>query len=211
MYSRRLKIVLALNSTSIPLGRLHKGTPVGLILSNDEMIRSEAHRRAQAVGDQFREAIRPIYRAERSSARRDMPSHVGTCILFRVGDIKLIATAAHIIDQHAKADLLVGGEKAPVPLTGMFSGTDAPNGVRNLDQHDFSVSPVSDELAADLGNISYIGTEFISKGRRLDRKKSMYFCVGYPNSKNKDMHATKRDVKAKMWMHVSPGKSNYDK
>jgi hypothetical protein len=89
---------------------------VALIRSNEEMIRRAAHRRAQAVVDQFREAIRPNYRVERCSARRDMPSHVGTCTLFLVGDNKLIATAAHIIDQHAKADLLVGGEKAPVPL-----------------------------------------------------------------------------------------------
>jgi hypothetical protein len=138
----------------------------GVILSSQDIIRDQAQVRAQAVIAQFRAAIRPIYRADRNKSLRDMPTHVGTCTLFRVGNLNLVATAAHIIDQHADADLLVGGDKAPVPLTGMFSGTAAPNGNRALDKYDFSVSPVTDELVTDLGSVSYIDSRFISKGRR---------------------------------------------
>ena len=170
------------------------------------MVRDEAHLRAQATLQQFRSAIRPIY----GSVGKTLPVHLGTCTLLRVGTVKLIVTAAHIIDQYSKAGLWVGGDNKLTPLAGMFSGTAAPNGDRKLDKYDFSASSVDAELAAGLGNVSYIEPKFISKGRRQDGKHAMYACIGYPNSQNKKMHATKREIDVRMWMHVSKGRSTHD-
>jgi hypothetical protein len=99
---------------------------MSLIISSGKMIRDEAHRRGQAAVGQFRSAIRPIYRGDGKS----MPTHVGTSTLFRIGETKFIATAAHIIDQHTELQLWIGGTHTLIPLTGMFSSTLAPDGNR---------------------------------------------------------------------------------
>lgn len=176
------------------------------IKSSEQIVRDEAHLRAQEVIRQFRTAIRPIYR---SDPHRSFV-HVGTCTLIRVGGEKFIVTAAHIIDQHEN-DLWIGGEKTAVSLTGMFRSTIAPEGNRELDNYDFSVSPVTPELENELGNATYISREFFGMGRRMDRTHSMYTCVGYPNSQNKDLYVAKREMNVRLWMHVSPGRSNDDR
>ncbi len=38
----------------------------------------------------------------------------------------------------------------------------------------------------------------------------MYACIGYPNSKNKDMNAAKREINVRMWMHTAEGSSTRD-
>jgi hypothetical protein len=38
----------------------------------------------------------------------------------------------------------------------------------------------------------------------------MYLCVGYPNSKNKDIHATRREMSAEFWNHIAPGHLTHD-
>ena len=181
-------------------------TAVVLVLSSEQMIRNVAHRRGQVALEQFRNAIRPIYR----STEGVLPVHVGTCTLIRVGETKLCITAAHIIDQHEVVELWVGGQKGLTPLTGVFSGTSA-DGDRDQDKYDFSVSPVGDEFAEGLGNVAYIEPEFICKGQRQDSNHAMYTCIGYPNSQNKDMHATRREINVRMWMHTSKGRSTHDK
>ena len=105
--------------------------------------------------------------------------------------------------------LWVGGAHALIPLSGLFSSTLAPEGNRGLDKFDFSVSPVLNELAAGLADVAYIKSEFISRGRRADRKHAMYTCIGCPNSQNKELHADKREINVRMWMHTSQGRSTY--
>lgn len=116
-----------------------------LVLPEDDLALPEVHRRTQLVIAQFRDAIRPIYRARRGG----MPVHVGSCTLIRVGDTRLIVTAAHIIDQQERELWVAGMQRLP-PLTRMFSGTVAPGNDRGLDRFDFSVSPVDEELADGL-------------------------------------------------------------
>jgi len=180
---------------------------IRLITSAEDLVRDEAHRRAGVVKDLFRTAIRPVYR----STDGVLPIHVGTCTLFRVGTDVFVVTAAHIIDQHPRAELWIGGVHSIVPLSGMFSRTVAPNGDRSQDRFDFSVSPLTADLAHELGTVGCIEPHFISKGRREDRKHAMYVCIGYPNSQNKDMHAGRREVNAQLWMHVAPGRSKHQK
>jgi hypothetical protein len=168
---------------------------MGLLVSSEQMVRDEAHRRSQAVIAQFRNAIRPIYRYD----GKPLPVHVGTCTLFEVGETKLVATAAHIIDQHEKSELGIGGTKALIPLTGMLRGTAAPNNDRSLDKYDFSASIVTADLADELGSVSYIAPEFTSKGRRQDRTRDLYTCVGYPRLYVISFHAVRSRLGYCMW------------
>jgi hypothetical protein len=177
-----------------------------LITTTEAMVRDVAHERAQLVIAKFRTSIRPIYR----SAPKTLLTHVGTCTLLCIEDIKFIVTAAHIVDQH-EGYLWIGGKESAIPLEGAFRSTVAPRGERALDKYDFSVSTVSDELDSSLGNASYISSDFISMGRRADHKHSMYTCVGYPNSQNKEVDVGKREMNARLWMHTARGRSNDDK
>jgi hypothetical protein len=177
---------------------------VNLLVDRRQMVRDQAHIRAQAVLEQFRGAIRPLYAPSR---RKGMPSHIGTCTLVQVGDVKLIVTAAHIIDDHRDTGLLLGGNCGLIVLDGAFSSTTAPGGDRSQDHFDFSVCKVSGDIEKSLGNATYILSEFFSRGRRQDRKHAMYVCAGYPNSQNKEMSATRREVSVRLWMHTSTGRS----
>jgi hypothetical protein len=177
---------------------------VSLIIQPDSFLRDVGHRRGQEVIDRFRRAIRPIYRPH--SKRKRLYEHVGTSTLFKVNSVPLIVTAAHVIDHHKHdGDLWIGAEKNLVPLQGSFSSTERPCGNRNLDKYDFSVSRVSNELFAEVGNATFIEADFVSKGRRDERAKALYACIGYPNSKNKDMRAARREMSVELFMHTGIG------
>jgi hypothetical protein len=174
---------------------------VGFIKSQDEIAIDEARRRATAVVKQFRQAVRPIYRPHRNAL-----THVGTCTLLELQGVRLVVTAAHIIDQHAPG-LWIGGESTAVPLIGEFLRTIAPSEDRNLDKHDFAASIVTDEFAATLGNVGYVASEYMIKRPREIPPATLFAAVGYPNSKNKDIHVTKREASVRLWMHIGAGKS----
>lgn len=174
---------------------------MALVLPEDDLALPEVHRRAQLVIARFRDAIRPIYRSGRGTA----PEHIGSCTLIRVGNTRLIVTAAHIIDQRER-ELWVAGMRKLTPLVGMFSGTWAPGNDRGLDKFDFSVSSVDEELSEGLGNVSYIPSELFSKGRRQDKQRAMYACIGFPNSQNQ----VRREVSVRMWSHTGPGSSTHE-
>ena len=173
------------------------------LLTEAEAIRAAIHQRTNLATSQFRGAIRPIYRESRQTF-----THVGSCTLVEFGGSRWIVTAAHVIDQHI-ANLSVGGSKNLVPLEGDFHGTAAPGGIRDDDKFDFSAAVVTDRMAEDLGDVRYIGEEFISKGRRTDEGRPMYTCVGYPNSRNKDIHAANRHVGVRLFSHTSFGYSKW--
>lgn len=165
-----------------------------------------AHERGKSVVDQFRSAIRPIYRRDPTHAY----TQVGTCTFVRINGVEVMVTAAHIIDQH-KEQLWVGNESILVPLIGDFHQTDAPAGDRNLDQFDFAACVVGVEFRTSLAGITFIDQAVIGKGRRADRNGDIYSCLGYPNSKNKKKNVTKREIDVQLWMHTGPGASKTDK
>jgi hypothetical protein len=175
---------------------------VSVIKSVEEVALDEARRRARAVVDRFRQAIRPIYGPD-----RNLLAHVGTCTLLEFQGVKLVVTAAHIIDQHGPG-LWIGGEKTAVPLVGEFHRTKAPNADRALDKYDFAASIVKDELTVALGEVGYIPSECITTSRPEIPQGSLYADVGYPNSQNKDIHVSKREAIARLWMHVGAGRSS---
>ncbi len=174
------------------------------IISSEAFLRDIAHRRGQIIVDRFRWAVRPIYRPH--PKRKTLYDHVGTCTLFRAGSVPWLVTAAHILDHHQRdGDLWIGAEKKIVPLQGTFTSTEKPQGQRDLDKFDFAVSRVTDSLLAELGNATFIDSDFVSKGRRRMGSKGLYVCLGYPNSKNKDVHAGHREMGVELFMHAATG------
>ena len=168
---------------------------MGLIKLPGEVIRERAHVRALSVIDQFREAIRPIYRPN-----RDLLTHVGTCTLIQIGRTKLLITAAHIMDQHMETYLWVGGENAPIPLTGEFRSSRAPSGDRSLDRYDFSVIALDDDLAERLGRVNFIDSQFISRaGGKIARMQCM-FASDTQIPKIRKCTQQREKMKAALWM-----------
>ena len=45
----------------------------------------------------------------------------------------------------------------------------------------------------------------------MDHQHSMYTCVGYPNSQNKEIDVGKRAMNVQLWRHTGRGRSNHDK
>jgi hypothetical protein len=177
------------------------------IMTTVQMVQNETTRRTRAVTAKFRQAIRPIY----IPGVRNMPVHVGSCTLLNIGGTKLIVTAAHIVHRFKAFGFLIGGTEVPVSLIDNFYATSAPNENPDDDKYDFAACAVSDTLATQLGNVAYVGAEWISLGRRIDHKHSVYVCAGYPNSQNKIPHATSRRIGMGFFTHTAKGHSINDK
>jgi hypothetical protein len=136
--------------------------------------------------------------------------HIGTCTAIRLDGKQYLVTAGHVFDEHQCGQLWVGGEEKLVQLSGRYFASQPPGGDRKHDHYDFAVIEVGPELAKQLGDVVYIGPEHISANRRQAEKKVLYLCVGYPNSKNKDIYAARREMKAEFWNHVAPGHLTHD-
>jgi hypothetical protein len=173
---------------------------VGVVKSVSDVIRERSNYCASSVMQQFGRAVRPIY----VSVRRHH-AHVGTCTLVRIDGRQFLITAAHVFDKRHTGQLWIGGESSLVPLTGNFMETVAPDGDRKKDHHDFAVIEVGAQVAQQLGEVTYIGPDSISNNRRQPGKKVLYLCVGYPNSKNKDIQPTRREIAAGLLNHIAPG------
>jgi hypothetical protein len=178
---------------------------VGVVISVDDAIRERADMCANRVMMQFGSAILPIY-----ASCGKFYKHIGTCTAIVIDEQQFLVTAGHVLDENKNGQLWVGGYAALVPLCGRYIETLPPGGVRKQDHHDFAVIEVNEKFADQLGDILYIGEESISKNRRRAEKKVLYLCVGYPNSKNKELHATRREVNANFWNHVAPGHFTHD-
>lgn len=153
----------------------------------------------------FYKAVLPIYAVVRKSY-----THLGTCTLLQIAGQRFLVTAAHVLDEYKKAELWVGGMRHVVPLTGRFVDSIAPGGLRKQDHHDIAILQVHEALGQALGDVIYIGPESMSKNQRQAEKKVLYLWIGYPNSKNKNVHATRREVDAEFWNHIGPGGLTHD-
>jgi hypothetical protein len=175
--------------------------PLGLIKSVDDAIRERADEFARRAMTKFYKAILPIYAVVRKSH-----THLGTCTLIQIAEQRFLVTAAHVLDEHKKAELWVGGMRHLVRLTGRFVDSISPGGLRKQDHHDIAILQIHEALAQALGDVIYISPELMSKNRRQSEKKVLYLCIGYPNSKNKNVHATRREVDVEFWNHIGPGR-----
>jgi hypothetical protein len=177
---------------------------------SQEFFREVAGARGRAIVDRFGGAVRSIYR--RSSRRRTLFEHVGTCTFLRIDSIPLLVTAAHVIDV-GKADgsLWIAAQKTIVPLQGSFTGTESPQGHRSVDRYDFAVSAVTDRFLDKLEDVTFIDSEFVCKDRRSASERALYICLGYPNSKNNDMHVGRREMSSQLCTHSAAGHMDPDK
>ncbi|MGX9144671.1 trypsin-like peptidase domain-containing protein [Mesorhizobium sp. 128a] len=145
---------------------------------------------------QFREAVVPIY----GSKANGRPVHIGSAVLLHLNGVKVLLTAAHIIDANVFTTLYVGSGKKLRPIVGEFTATGAPNG-RDHDHYDFAFYEVPKELADNLDG-RFIGLEEISRSARLDQGR-YYTALGYPNSKNRKYDPLRNSVKARLFSYSS--------
>ncbi len=67
-----------------------------IIMSLEEAVRVRTRDCTDATGEHFRRSVRPIY-GSRDGLRAEP---IGSCLLLKVGELKVLATAAHILGCH---------------------------------------------------------------------------------------------------------------
>jgi len=140
----------------------------------EEHLRTELHRRAQAVRRYFEPGVRVLYGVEASA-----PAPIGSCTLIRVGETPFLVTAAHVVDWHAKTPFHVGGGSGIQGLTGEFIHTSLPpSGNRDDDVLDFAVLPLDPERHG-LGAVKFIESWEMDLNP-IDIQLGAYTCVGFP-------------------------------
>ena len=169
------------------------------IVTVEEAIREEAHRRLEAVTATFKRSIRLIY-AE-SLDRKGLPEALGTGTLIRVGNVSLMLTAAHVTRNIEHTSLHVGGGHELVPLGGTAFHSAALPGQLD-DPVDMSAWLLEPSLIAELGDVSFLEADTFPIGTDFGRG-ALFGCLGYPTSKNKDVHAGNQTVKTKLWKYAS--------
>lgn len=173
---------------------------MGTIQTLSDVIRETADRFVNEVADRFRASIRAIYRVDR---RRDVPEHVGTCTLLEVGAERILVTAAHVADHNTETSLYVAGSKDLVEVKDQLFATEAPGGNREDDFLDFAVCRLSAATIKAMGDVAFIPAALVAEHGYPPSANRLYACLGFPNSKNKEIHAGSRSVKTVLWKYSS--------
>jgi len=153
---------------------------------------------AKRAAERFRSAVRPIYGVKEHC----LPNHIGSAVLLNIRGMKLLLTAAHVIDANKEmlTTLYVGGTEGRfVPIETEFRTTSKPNGDRNKDQYDFAICRLSEEMIAQLG------TGYITEGDIATEVQAghLYTAVGFPNSKNRWSNPITKKTVAKVLSYSS--------
>lgn len=173
-----------------------------IIVSVEEAIREEAHRRLEAAAERHRRAVRPIY--GQHPRRPELPESIGSCTLVRTGGTALLLTASHVLEHHKVTTLHVAGEASLMPVTAEFHATVPTNDIGE-DPYDFAACVLTAEQVKALGEVAFIEEGEIPKGTDFG-KGAIYGCLGFPLSKNKDVNATDHTVKTTLWKYASYAK-----
>lgn len=173
---------------------------MGIIQTLSDVIRETADRFVSDVADSFRASIRPVYRVNR---RRNIPEHVGTCTLLEYGAERILVTAAHVADHNTETSLYVGGTKDLVEVKDQFFATKAPAQNRDNDFLDFAASKLSPATLQAMGDVAFIPAAVIADHVYPPGANRLYACLGFPNSKNKEVHVGNRSVKTVLWKYSS--------
>ena len=139
-----------------------------------------------AAAAKFGAAVLPIY----GDTPRQTPDHIGTAFALDWNGQKLLLTAAHVIDHNAFSSLYVGAafDGAPVKLLEMEF-------LRGDDPYDFAIGRIPSQTLEALDGISFISQSDICNASH-EPPGTTYTVIGYPNSRNKKTHATRRRVRA---------------
>lgn len=156
--------------------------------------------RTAAAQSGFRNSVLPVYGAD----VRGLAVHIGSCILFSVGNTKYLLTAAHIVDEHKKgSSLFVVGKGRLVELEADFTITKAPFGERAKDKYDFAFAKLSARMLNELGKTPFVAECDIVR-QRDETSGRLYVALGYPNSKNKIDDHSARQIESIIWAYSGP-------
>lgn len=171
---------------------------MGTIKTIGELTRERMNECSDALANKYLLSVRAIYGATENGK----PDHIGSCVLLEYRDKKILATAAHVIDKNEFTSLYINGEAKLVQIIGSSLITAAQDSDRDKDKLDFSVLPISDELAIALGNAYYV-PENEWELRDLPKKDRCCLVLGFPNSKNKKTDTAKKLVRPEPFVYTS--------
>ncbi len=159
------------------------------------LLRARMNELQMHAADRFRAAIRPIYGATAKST----PYHIGSAVLLKLRGVKIVLTAAHVVDQNedATTTLYLGGEASLVEIEAEFIVTPKPSGIRDLDKLDFAAAVVPAGTLAQLGKVGWIDEADIATNADSDH---LFSAVGFPNTINKRFDARRNVVYPKLFV-----------
>ncbi len=161
---------------------------------------------SQAAAD-VADSVRPIYGSSKDTDHR--PEHIGSCILLVVDGMRVVSTAAHIVDEMSRGAtlFLAGAGPRLVPIVGgpTVKATKAPQGNRLLDHSDCAFWQVPDAAVDALGAANFLGPSRLSHNRSPPEHR-YYTALGYPVSRNKHgVDHVERSISVAPSMHTSNG------
>lgn len=153
---------------------------------------------SDALAKKYLQSVKAIYGATENGK----PDHIGSCVLLEYQGKNILVTAAHVIDQNKFTSLYVSGETNLVQIKGNCLITSAPNGDRDKDKFDFSILPISKELALAIGNAYFI-PEIEWETQELPENERCCLALGFPNSRNKKSDPVKNHIILEPFVYTS--------
>lgn len=168
-----------------------------------EIHREEIDKNIEIAKRKFIKSVLPIY----GSSIKGNPIHIGTCLLIKIGEAKILLTAAHIVDELKTTELYIGARPDLLPIVGQFKVTPKVEGTREKDHFDFAYLTLESEMAITLCHFPFIDESNISNYNG-DSYGRHYVAFGYPNSKNKKINLERNTVQPKLMKYSSIIKKN---
>ena len=170
---------------------------MSLILTLNETITARLRECMEAVGDEFRLSVRPIY----GTPNGLRPILIGSCLLLTFEGEKYVVTAAHVLDWIPSHALYVSGVVGtePVQIIGKIRATEEPPEGRDKDKLDIGIWRISSSEEQRLGAVKFIDASEVSHNRATTTNR-VYMAMGYPLSKNRGkINHTAHTITTVMW------------
>lgn len=171
---------------------------MALIKTVNEVALERLNECVDTLSRKYLESVRAIYGA----TDHGRPEHIGSCVLIEYQGTKYLVTAAHVIDNNAVTSLYVTGEKSLVLITGTVLTTTAKDDKRKNDKNDFAVIPISDSVASELGNLTYLTDADWELGSPPANDR-FGLALGFPNSRNKKVDNLTKAISPEPFVYSS--------
>jgi hypothetical protein len=140
--------------------------------------------RLTAAANRIAPSIRPLI----GVSPRQRPEVVGSSVLVRIADRRLLLTAGHVLDafENRSAYLDLGGELLPV--AGEFRSSRPPAEGRHTDRLDFAYMALPDDMVATIPEQYFLGIGQLARDeqpRYESPGRTAYPVAGYPSSRMK--------------------------
>jgi hypothetical protein len=156
---------------------------------------------AERAYQKYKRAVLPVY-----GTRRASPAHIGSCFFMKVGGLRYVLTAAHVVDESAESRLYIPVGRRLEAIGGDFVCTSAPEGIRIRDRYDFAYAVMDDEFFSAATDVVCIDETDVSLNR-VSVESHAYMVIGYPRSKNKNPDNARNSLKPKMWHYYATGRA----